>query len=148
MDICPQCGVRCDYVKSKKCILCGADLIQSQTHKSEKVQEIEKELEVLQVDDDKVPAFSDKGGFSKKNNKKDVVIGQLQADNEALRRELYTFEEIYKKEHPKGKSWYASFGHWFALLLVLGMIYMIYKLATIPDILPPEAYEFLRRIRF
>ena len=147
MPTCPQCGVSCDYVKSKKCILCGADLMQSQTPKSEKVQEIEGQLEVLQVDDDKVPPFSDKGGFSKKNKPKEVAIGQLKVDNEALKRELNTLEEIYKKEHPEAKPWYTSFGNWFASLLVLGLLYLIYWWVKSQGGLPHELYEFIRRIR-
>lgn len=146
---CPKCGVPYD-IRKKKCLLCGMaiDEAQSQTPKSERVQEIENQLKATQVDDDKVPPFDGKGGFSKRNNKKDVEVGQIRADNEALRRELSNFEELYRKEHPEAKPWYTSFGNWFALLLVLGMVYLIYRLATIPNILPPEAYELLRRIRF
>lgn len=151
MPNCPKCNIPYSGPKITRCLLCGADLtgtqIAKELPKSGKIKEIEKQLEAMQVDDDKVPSFDDKGGFSKKNSKKDVVIGQLQADKEALERRLSTFENIYKKEHPEGRPWYASFGTWFALLLTLGLFYLIYWFVESQGGLPHEFYEFLRRFK-
>ncbi len=137
MPNCPKCNIPYSNPKITHCLLCGAELTSNQSS-SGVVQTVEEEI---------VPPFDDKGGFSKKNSKKDVVIGQLQVDNEALKKELSTFEEIYKKEHPERKSWYGSFGTWFALLLTLGLLYLIYWWVQSQGGLPHEFYEFLRRFK-
>ena len=134
---CPKCNIPYSDPKITRCLLCGAELTSKQPN-PEVIQVIKEEI---------VPPFDDKGGFSKKNRKKDVVIGQLQADNEALKKELSTFEEIYKKEHPEPKPWWADVGKWLTLLLVLGLLYLIYWWVQAQGGLPPEFYNLLRRFK-
>jgi uncharacterized Zn finger protein (UPF0148 family) len=138
---CPKCGIPYSGSKITRCLLCGAVLTSNQqvTEPSPVEAQVTKE--------EAVPLFDDKGGFSKKNKKKDLVIGQLQADKEALEKRLNTFEEIYKKEHPEPKPWYADVGKWLVLLLVLGMIYLIYWFCKSQGGLPHEFYELLRRFK-
>lgn len=157
---CLKCGT--SYSQgAKRCLLCGAEIfvtpvVSQPTKKKRKksksmdapnVPFVGEEIVVEeQVEDEPVPPFDDTGGFSKRVNKKDQIILQLQADNEALRKELANFEEIYKREHPKGKPWYASFGVWFALLLAAGMGYAIHLWIEYEGGVPHEIYGFFRRI--
>ena len=137
MPTCPKCNIPYSDTKITRCLLCGADLTSNQPS-PEVIQIVEEEI---------VPLFDDKGGFSKKNSKRDLAMGQLRADNEALKKELNTFEEIYKKEHPEPKPWYADVGKWLTLLLVLGMIYLIYWWVKSQGGLPHEFYNLLRRFK-
>lgn len=166
---CFKCGIPYSDEKVTHCLLCGAELVVSQpvevvvetvkelkAKKSRKTKEVEisspqsvqipvgqKQI-VCEVTE--VPPFDDTDGFSKKNNKQDLQVGQLQADNEALRKRLNDFEGIYKEQHPEPKPWYADVGKWLILLLVLGMLYMIYLWVESQGGLPHEFYDLLRRI--
>lgn len=149
--ICLNCNIPYSDLSLKRCLLCGGNLTTTQTvveaPKSKKVKKIEKQLEATQVEDGTVPSFDDTGGFSERTTPEGLVIGQLKADEEALEKRLDNFEGIYKKEHPKGRSWYASFGTWFVILLVLGMCYMVYWFIETQGGLPTEFYDVIRRIR-
>jgi len=157
---CLKCGT--GYSQgAKKCLLCGAEIFvipvvslpakkkrkKSKSMDAPSVPFVGEQIVVEeQHEDELVPPFDDTGGFSERVNKKDQVMSQLQADNEALKKELANFEEIYKKEHPKGKPWYASFGVWFALLLAIGMGYAIHLWIEYEGGVPHEIYDFLRGI--
>jgi len=150
---CPKCGN--SYSEGTKvCLLCGSDLppISSTPSmppvKKQEAKFIEAEpMDIVEVDEEEIVLpFDDTGGFSKRVPKKEQKLEQLQVDNETLRKELNTLEEIYKQEHPEGKPWYGSFGTWFALLLTIGMLYVIYRWIQLEGGIPHEFYDFVRRI--
>lgn len=137
---CPKCGIPYSDSKITCCLLCGAVLTSNQqvTEPSPVEAQVTKE--------EAVPPFDDKGGFSPKNTKRKLEIEQLRVDKEAIEKRLNTFEEIYRKEHPEPKRWYADAGKWLVLLLVLGMIYLIYWFYKSQGGLPHEFYDLIRRI--
>jgi ATP-dependent Zn protease len=92
-----------------------------------------------------VKPFDDTNGFSKRNGKKELAIEQAKVDTEALQKRLADLENFEKEHHPEPKSWYTYFGNWFALLLALGMLYLIYWWVMSQGGMP-AVYEFLRRI--
>ena len=147
---CPKCGN--SYSEGTNiCLLCGSELPLipiTPSMPSEKKQKADPvEVESMNITEgEAVPPFDDTGGFSKKVSKKEQRLEQLQVDNETLRKELDTFEEIYKREHPKGKPWYGSFGTWFALFLAIGCLCMIYWWVETEGGIPHEFYDLIRRI--
>lgn len=171
---CPKCNIHYSDPKVVSCLLCGTVLVVRQPVGIEaKVEEklkgkklrkpkmvesntpqavqtnrsVERTPIICEVTEgSEVPPFDDTGGFSKRNNKKELQIEQLRADNEALRKRQADLENICREQHPEPKSWYGDIGKWLTLLLVLGMIYLIYWFVESQGGLPHEFYNLLRRI--
>ncbi len=53
-------------------------------------------------------------------------VDELECTVTGLGNEVQQLENRLDKAFPKPKPWYTSFGVWFALLLALGMIYLVW----------------------
>lgn len=53
-------------------------------------------------------------------------VDKLECTVTGLENEVQQLERKWNKAFPKPRPWYTSFGVWFALLLVLGMIYLVW----------------------
>jgi hypothetical protein len=131
------------------CVCEVTEISEEEFYKGRMKPQTAKQINIQQAGcaEEIVPPFDSKGGFSKRNGKQELVIEQLKADNEALRKRQADLENFEKEHHPEPKPWYASPANWIGLLCGLVLCYLVYYFVQSQGGMP-AVYEFLRRIGF
>jgi len=120
--VCSNCGNVC-YEGQTKCLLCG------QTIKAIPI------LPEITSDNGKVIKRTRTKKEQPNSNELQTIIDELRSTKELLNKEI---------GHHKTKPGYTSIAAWICLILVLGMIYIVYKWVISQGGLPHEFYNLLR----
>lgn len=71
----------------------------------------------------------------------------IEPEEDIIKKRLSELENKYKQEHPRTKSGFTSVGNWVLLVIVLTLLYFIFKWVMSEGGLPSEFYDLIRRVK-